>query len=447
VLDSPAPGRWTGGHGGRSGRPGLPGVRARTPARAAARGALSADPANTVHPRSAPVPHRRWAGPHVLPTVHDDGRVAGWWVDPLYAQRVDARRSAWFLVQEDVGRWSRGHAAGLLPGRLPYGIEALEDDGFDVHLPGSVLDHALPARAALRGLRVAGDKAGIPFRELLTSARGLRSADVCLSMFEDQVAPYVTLSRAGVSMPPLVLFACWLAQRALIYHLPDVAASRRLLRDAAVTVVFSGNQVPILSQRFGVDPDRLAVLDFGIDTEFFRPAAERSDEPPYLAAVGGDIGRDWPTFMEAAAQAPELRFKLATWPDRVDRLRVPPNVELLGGVDRPRYRELLQQADAVVLSSHPHAYPTGQTVLLESYACGAPVAVGWTAALADYLLPDVCETYVPGDPSDLARACRELSADADRRRAVAPVARQAALARFDSRRMWSSVAELVRTRL
>lgn len=319
---------------------------------------------------------------------------------------------------------------------MPYGLEALESDyvlkHVNVRLPSSV-------RAVSDTIDYLADRRVLP---VLASVHGLRRSDACLSIFEDFGLTYSGLLRLGLTLPPLVLMSCWASQRLLTFAHRDRELLRRLVQRAEVTTVFSENQLPLLETRLGISPKKLKVVDFGVVTEFYKPDTEWGDDG-FVAAVGQDAGRDWPTFCRAAAATPQIRYKLATWPSDLVGLTVPDNVKVLGGLPAVDYRALLRRASAVLVTSHPLPYPTGQSVMLEAMACGKPAIVTKSPALSDYAQRTGAIQYDPGDWLQLARCVTDIMADGDRRSQLGRDAMAIVRRHYDSRTMWDAVRSLI----
>lgn len=340
------------------------------------------------------------------------------------------------LERNNFTRWRREFAAGGAPGRLPYGLEALESayllKHVNVRLPSRV-------RSMSNKIDYLTDRRVLP---VLASVPSLRRSDACLSIFEDFGLTYSGLLRLGLRLPPLVLMSCWVPQRLLTFAHRDRELLRRLLERAEVTTVFSENQLPLLETRIGVSPKKLHVVDFGVVTDFYKPDAEWQDED-FVAAVGQDAGRDWPTFCQAAASTPRIRYKLATWPSDLAGLTVPDNVEVVGGLSAVGYRALLRRASAVVVTSHPLPYPTGQSVMLEAMACGKPVIVTKSPAISSYAKRTGAIQYDPGDWLQLSHYVTAIMADDDRRSQLGKDALAIVRRHYDSRVMWDEIRSLI----
>lgn len=324
-------------------------------------------------------------------------------------------------------------------GALPYGLQHLAATGLD-------LVHADRSHGG-RGDRIAGLVESYVHRDLrdvLRQVPGLRSTDVALSLFEAEALVYAALHRRFPrALPPHVVLACWSAQMALQHSATEVHALRKMAENAAAIVVLSQNQVPLLTQRLRVPADRFHHVSFGVDCDYFTPSGAPDADNPYLAAVGGDVGRDWATLLTAAALVPEVRFKVVTAPANLGSLAVPDNVDVLGAMDRERYRQLLRGSRGAVVAVHPLPYPSGQSVLLDSYACGRPAVTAATAALHEYVVEGACLTYAPNDAQDLADQCRLLFHEVGRDPVASSTARTRATTLFTQQQMWSAVAEVL----
>ena len=180
------------------------------------------------------------------------------------------------------------------------------------------------------------------------------------------------------------------------------------------------------------------MIPYGIDTAFYSPSTSVSPPPPsYVLAVGKDDGRDWSTFLDAAGRTPEIPYRFATAPSMVHGKDIPENVDFLGEVDHPTYRELLRESELVVLPTHDFAYPTGQSVYLEAMACGRPAVVTNTPAIRDYLTP-ATRTCALADPADLARQVSESWRDRLGRGRLETEVRRIAQQRFSTENLWAA---------
>jgi glycosyltransferase involved in cell wall biosynthesis len=116
-------------------------------------------------------------------------------------------------------------------------------------------------------------------------------------------------------------------------------------------------------------------------------------------------------------------------------LRLKPFVRFHGFLVQERVREIVLNADLLVVSSLHEADPI---VALEAAVCGTPVAGTAVGHLADWA-PRAAIVAAPGDAEGLAQAIQTLLNDDSRRMAIARAAQTLALSEDAD---WSSRQEL-----
>jgi glycosyltransferase involved in cell wall biosynthesis len=339
------------------------------------------------------------------------------------------------LCTVDLDEWAEEEH----PSRWPYGMDELEESGaFSLFQPGQRRRKRLQRLAHDRGRRLITsmlDQSIVRGAELL---RALNNTDAVLSVFEPQGDGYRRLARFK-TLPPLVVMSCWLAESVLSNDQFQFEKLKKLTELSSALTVFSENQVPIIATALGTPQRKIHVITFGVETEFYSPLG---DDQGYVAVIGNDAGRDWPTFLAAAAMTPTVQYRVAST-RRISEATVPSNINLLGELNHNEYRELMRGASTIVVPSYPLAYPTGQSVLLEGYACGRSVITARTPAMRAYAIPEACLTYEPCDAKSLVQSVMALMTEPERRQEMGLAARQAAEQQFDSRRMWSEVGDLL----
>lgn len=350
-----------------------------------------------------------------------------------------ARLDVAVLKSPDFASWSRRYGGGT---QLPYRMDHLEKDGIALHFTDAHLRP--PWNAGIRARAFRGiESLTAPALQAWMLRRDIARSPVTLAMFESEGNTVAALRRLGLfgASKGLVVVSCWLAD-----VLPGMSARRRAVyrhayRSVGRIVVFSSNQRPLLAELLGVPENIVRFVPFGVDEEFFRPIP--GAEGDCVLAVGRDRGRDWPTFFAAAALL-DARVLVASRARDVAGLDVPPNVELLGYVDRHRYRDLLSRARVVVVPSRETGYPSGQSVLLEAWAMGKPVVATGTRAMSDYLDDGVNVLAVPaGDPAALAGAVEKSLGDPQLSGALGAGGRRAVEDRCSAARMWHDVAGIL----
>ena len=202
----------------------------------------------------------------------------------------------------------------------------------------------------------------------------------------------------------------------------------------------------LLVERFGVPPERIAVVSPGTDPA--PPLAGRGDGPLRLISVGAVVPRKgFDVLVEALAPLARLRWQLVIVGDRqrdtaavarldslIARYGLERRIDCLGTVSADRLAQLYGGADLFVLASHFEGYGMA---FAEALAHGLPI-VGTTGGATPQIVPAAAGHLVaPGDISALSDGLRELIEDKDRRRARGAAARAAAM----SLPSWSAAGE------
>lgn len=332
----------------------------------------------------------------------------------------------------------------LGPGpELPYRLDLLARPGITLTWNDRRATDLGVGRVGAAMLRL--EQATTPFVQAAAGWRSIVGSDAVVAMFESEghlLALLGPLLRRG---PRLVVFSCWLADLAVAAGPRRRRLYRRLYRHVDLVTVVSSNQVDTLVRELGIPRDRIAVVPFGVDLDELADVAP--SENGRVAAIGRDLGRDWPTLLDAA-RGSNWGVDLATRPQQVAGLDLPDEVDLHGYVDRARYLEMLAGASVVAVPTHAREYPTGQTVLIEAMALGKACVVTDTPAMREYVTDERSALMVPlHDPVAWREATDRLLADPALRSRLGHQAAQDAHDRFGAERMWATVAGLVREQL
>ena len=345
----------------------------------------------------------------------------------------------------DFARWREEALAGEQPSTLPYGLEHLSRLGFE-------LDQALPPAWLRRGsagrLRVLENRLRVRLLGTLAAARTTRRADLALALLEPQSYAYSLLASLRLppwSTTPLAALVCWLADDFRVAGPKMRAWLRRCVRATDLFIYLSSNQRAILRDGLGIPDERLLFVHFGIEADYFTPRTEPPRER-YVLSVGLDRARDYRTFLAAVGRL-DHPVKLLCPPVQLAGLDVPRNVEALGFVPKPLYRELLRDATVVVVPVQSAvAYPSGQSVLLAAMSCEVPTVVTQTGALADYTRHAGNTWTVPGeDPDALLAGIEKVLGDPQLAAELARGGRQDVLSTFNTAVMWQTIAPRLRT--
>jgi glycosyltransferase involved in cell wall biosynthesis len=339
----------------------------------------------------------------------------------------------------------RGQAlSGLQASLAPYGLEHLARRGFSL---AQAAEPGWLRREPARKLRPVETRARLSVTRTVFSARVTRRSALALALLEPHAYAYSLLADLGVrpwSSTPLAALTCWLADDLRLADRSTRSWLRRCTRGTDLFIYWSTNQREIFNEQLGIADDRLFFVPFGIEMDYFQPrdAAEQGD---YVLAAGFDRGRDYRTFLLAVAEL-DFPVKLLCPPALIADLPIPGHVELLGTVDKARYRRLVQRATVVVVPVYPDvAYPTGQTVLLNAMSCEVPTVVTRTTALSDYARHGQNTWTVAGaDPEALREGITRVLADTVLAAAIARGGREDVASTFNTVKMWETVAPRLR---
>ncbi|MGH8047250.1 MAG: glycosyltransferase family 4 protein [Chthoniobacterales bacterium] len=206
-------------------------------------------------------------------------------------------------------------------------------------------------------------------------------------------------------------------------------ATTRALHAQEIVLFADAEQEETIRQ-FDVEPRRIHVGSFGVDADFWTPAAA---EHEFILAVGNDGRRDYSTFVSAVTGV-DARVKILTARELPSPL--PANIEHLRGswhapaVTDEELRGLYRRALVVVVPLEDSIQPSGQSVALQAMACGRPVILTRTRGLwtgdhfrdgRDLLLVE------PGSADGLRRAIKRMLDDATLREKIGVSAREVVL--------------------
>lgn len=224
----------------------------------------------------------------------------------------------------------------------------------------------------------------------------------------------------------------WGRSFAGLLRIPVVSGYRSLLPRQGERLLhrFSGRIVAnaavlgeLMTARFGVEPERIAIVPNAVDAEYFAPDETPKSPDPLIVCVARLVAeKDLPTLVAAFRRVrdamPSARLDIVgagpLMPPTTPGLRVvPPNTDI-----RPH----LRCAWVFALSSASEASPNA---IAEAMACGLPVVATRVGGIPELVADGVTGQLVPPrDPVALAAALSALLRDADRRERLGAAGRR-----------------------
>jgi teichuronic acid biosynthesis glycosyltransferase TuaC len=216
--------------------------------------------------------------------------------------------------------------------------------------------------------------------------------------------------------------------------IPQYRVPRRLIkgaiRNASALVAVSAALKQVLVE-LGAPDDKVTVLRNGVETELFRPPANRVAiraglglKGPTLISVGGLIERKGHhRTIEAMLQLPGFELLIAgEGPERerlsglIEAYGLSARVRLLGPRPHKELPALYGAADASVLASSREGWAN---VLLESMACGTPVVAANIWGNPEVVrAPAAGVIYEPNTPDGIVAGVRRLFSNLPQRAAT-----------------------------
>jgi glycosyltransferase involved in cell wall biosynthesis len=292
---------------------------------------------------------------------------------------VPERVHVLYRAERNPARWQERYAAGEVPGRWPYGLDALADCGLSV--VAESVDRAGVLRSGVSRL--------VPARmRSILAGQGIGLA------WDEHVAQRMLEVRPFRRMLSGVIWATDERQ--------DIAAERRVRAVLAAmhgVWVISRAQVEPLRELVGPGGPPVEFFRFGVDAAFFprRPYPER----PLVLSVGGDRDRDPETLFGALALLKRARPHIEVVVQSASAATPPAGVVKVARLSHQELRSLYARASVVVVATRPNLHVSGLTVSLEAMATGRPVIITESPGMDDYLHDGSTALLVPPRRADV----------------------------------------------
>lgn len=361
----------------------------------------------------------------------------------------------------NTAHWARLHASGMVPDRIPYGLHRLATEGLSVLVRTPPRSRPIVLVSRL-GAKFTG---GARWPETVLGRPRASGADVQLCWDERTGIPAVLAQVGRRYRRPVVTGVIWIAEPSVNLSVLARSIGKNALRRADAIFVLSSGQVPDLCAKWGISADRVHLVHFGIDTDFWDPSlavaadpsgvsaspisgtASAKQECPTILSVGNDRYRDHGLLLAAAGEVhkklPAARLELVT----NTPFKIPPEVgRWQQSVTHPELRELYRDARVVAICTRPNHHASGITAILEAMAMGKPVVATHTPGLEDYVADGETGVLIRNGDSD-AMACTlvELLEDSDRCAELGAEARRRALSYFSTQALSRRLAAVIRS--
>ena len=352
-----------------------------------------------------------------------------------------------FAFRDAPDRRAALRTAGSLDRYRLFGLDEIAARGARVRHNLERDSPPLWARVTGRAINAAlglGGGLGGDFAAILASLRAMNEADVVFSTVDTVGIPLMQLRRAGVVRPPVVYASIGLPER--LERARNDRLFRGALRKARTIVSYASFEADRLREWLGAEGPPVVFVPFGVDTEAFRPVADRRPEID-VVSIGADPRRDFELLLAVAARRPQWSFRIVAPAERVRSLGdTAANVSAESNLPLEIVRERIAQARVVALPVRENSYSGATTTLLQGLAMAKPVIVSRTDAIAEgYELEDGvnCRLVAPGDAEAFEHALSGLLANENAAQALGERARQTVARHFSWRRYTDALWEIL----
>lgn len=221
-----------------------------------------------------------------------------------------------------------------------------------------------------------------------------------------------------------------------------VRMQARVARQLPALLTVSTASATDTIEDFGIDPDRMAIVPLGVDTDVFRPRGERVPGRIVAIASADSPLKGVAHLLESVAKLRverDVELHLVSRIDpksatarRIEDLGLTGAVTLHSGLSDDALADLLASAEVMAV---PSLYEGFSLPTVEALACGTPVVASRAGALPE-TVGEAARLVTPGDVGELTEALGELLDDPAERDRLAALG----LARVEERYSWTSVA-------
>ena len=252
-----------------------------------------------------------------------------------------------------------------------------------------------------------------------------RKYDRVFAMSERAGLPYATLNRLRPGRRAfLSMFQCWSKrQESAVVNLNLFAGM-----DAVAVHCQSMKETLI---RLGAPADKIHILRYGVDQNFFAPQPDIAQESNLILSVGEVRSRNYDLLLQAVDGLPVQLVAAASGTlfarEKQRKIKTPPpdNAMITGRLPQWELRNLYARAQFVVLPVFDLVYSGGLTALLEAGSMARAVIATRSRGLSEFIIDGETGILVePDDAAGLRAAIEYLAGRPDEARRIGQNARQ-----------------------
>jgi glycosyltransferase involved in cell wall biosynthesis len=206
----------------------------------------------------------------------------------------------------------------------------------------------------------------------------------------------------------VTMFQCWSERQEMV-----IKALRLFSKMDDILVHCTSMQENLI--RLGAQKEKVKLVRYSIDQNYFRPLPEIQQEKGLIMSVGESRSRNYPALFQAIEGLP-VKLMLPAfghWYAREKNkfVSVPPpeNVVLLKHMPQYQLRDLYARSQLVVLPVHDLVYSAGATAALEAGCMARAVVAFRSRGITDYVIDGQTGILVePGNVAALRDAIQHL---------------------------------------
>lgn len=312
-----------------------------------------------------------------------------------------------------------------------------------------VIDYRLYAQSRLGAVfrRLETQLRSDPYLALLALQRR-QDGQLLFALSERVGIPLAIMRKVGLAGGRAVTrFTAW-SQR------QERLITRLKLFDAMGIIIVDCNSLKDRFVKLGVAPDRVRVVLYSVDQQFFAPLADMHPQPGNLFSLGEMRGRDYATLLRAVDGLP-VQLTLAaggSWYAREKKAWVdfdlPANVSISSRLSALDLRQVYARSQIVVIPLYDKPFSAGITAILEAMSMGRAVITSRSRGVQDYIVDGETGVMVDcGDVDALRIAIDELIADPARARRLGEAGRARVEAHLNLDRYVDELADVLRVNL